>query len=107
TTQDKRLAFVGDHQETTMSVYSGLLQEGRASSPFDGRGSIAIYGADKNTNGTRTALALQSFADGGVFVSAYEEATDLTIGTNITQTAAPIIFQTSAGGGVGGTEKMR
>jgi hypothetical protein len=107
TMQDKQLAFVGDHQETTMSVYSGLLQEGRASSPFDGRGSIAVYGADKNENGTRTALALQSLADGEVFISAYEEATELTIGTNITQIAAPITFQTSAGGGVGGTEKMR
>lgn len=107
TMQDKQLAFVGDHQETTMSVYSGLLQEGRVSSPFDGRGSIAVYGADKNANGTRAALALQSFADGEVFISAYEEATELTIGTNVTQIAAPIIFQTSAGGGVGGTEKMR
>src|SRR5690606_4159941 len=72
--EDKQLTFVGDHQETTMSVYSGLLQEGRASSAFDGRGSIAIYGADKNGNGNRTALSLQSFADNQVQIYAYEEA---------------------------------
>jgi len=107
--QDKQLTFIGDHQETTMSVFSGLLQEGRANSPFDGRGSIAVYGADKDANGRRTALSLQSFADDNVAISAYEDATALIIGTNTTQVAAPIIFQTSAGGGdtVPGTEKMR
>lgn len=105
--EDKQLTFIGDHQETTFSVYSGLLQEGKVSSPYDGRGSVAIYGADKNADNRRTALSIQSFADGGAQLYAYEGATLMEIGTNITQNAAPIIFTTSAGGFVNGSEKMR
>lgn len=104
TLDGKSLTFLGNFQQTSWSLYSGIIQEGLASSPYN-EASIMLIAPDKNGNGAKNYLSLQAFSEGDAQIYATTEATSLIIGTHATLASAPISFATSEGGGALATEK--
>ncbi|EJL70313.1 autotransporter outer membrane beta-barrel domain-containing protein [Chryseobacterium populi] len=98
------LTFLGSNQRTTFPGTGGIRQYGTAGMK---RADIVLTANDNN--GDSVISDLQIFQDpentGQIIVS--NDSRGLTLGSRFTTQSAPIKFETGAGSGANGTEKMR
>ncbi|MFC3159195.1 hypothetical protein ACFOEQ_12290 [Chryseobacterium arachidis] len=97
TLNGKELSYQGTEQRTYWSANGSMNQSANGGT----LGSISIYG------GNDTNLFIQQFQNSNASISTTANSTALTIGTHATAVSAPVIINTSAGGGAIATEKMR
>lgn len=102
TMDGKSLTFESTNEQTIISKISGILQEGK-----NNVANIQLSSPDKNANGKKSNLYLQSYSENSAQILAGEDANSLVIGTHYTSAAAPIRFITTNSANVLGTEKAR
>ncbi|MFC3159194.1 hypothetical protein ACFOEQ_12285 [Chryseobacterium arachidis] len=94
----KQMEFVGSEESTSWSSIGALTQANTLSGT--GVADIQLYG------GNDSNFYLQQFYNGIASISATNNSTGLTLGTDITNASAPIRIITSPGGGVSGSDRM-
>lgn len=102
TMDGKSLTFESTNEQTIISKINGILQEGK-----NNVANIQLSSPDKNANGKKSNLYLQSYSENSAQILAGEDATALIIGTHYTSATAPIKFITTNSANVLETEKAR